>query len=616
MMTTMIGRRSVLSCYKYGSSANVQKTLFLRTKRRLSDLKRTTTVSDLLVPSGPWKEGYSQLQKKFNRHLIAGIAFFAGTVAYAYSYGFLEFHLTPPLKDAFPDLAATSEDKEKSSTSKEGPLQAVPVKAGSTPASVPYLLVGAGTAAFAAFRAIRAKDPKAKILVIGEENYYPYMRPPLSKELWFTEEREKAKKLIFKQWNGKERSIYYEHEDFYCPSDELLTRENGGVAVVTGVKVTKIDPDNHRVYLDNGDEVTYEKCLIATEESQKVFLYLKNAAENIKSKVSLFRDVCDFHALEEIINKVKSITIVGGGFLGSELACALGKKSALKKTLTVNQVFPETGNMGKVLPEYLSQWTTEKIRAEGVNVIPKSSIQKVSSEGNSVVLGLNNGEKIVTDHVVVAVGIEPNVELAKTSDLEIDDKHGGFRVNTELEARNNLWVAGDASCFYDTKLGRRRVEHHDHAVVSGRLAGENMTGAGKRYWHQSMFWSDLGPDVGYEAIGIVDSSLPTVGVFAKATERDTPKAVVEGTGEGLRSETEKHAIPPIPATDSQIPRPPEAGDDYGKGVVFYLRDNIVVGIILWNVFNRMPIARKVINEGKAFEDLSELAKLFNIHSEE
>ena len=79
------------------------------------------------------------------------------------------------------------------------------------------------------------------------------------------------------------------------------------------------------------------------------------------------------------------------------------------------------------------------------------------------------------------------------------------------------------------------MEHHDHAVVSGRLAGENMTGAKKEYTHQSMFWSDLGPDVGYEAIGVVDSSLQTVGVFAKATPKDTPKAVVTETDETIRS---------------------------------------------------------------------------------
>lgn len=80
--------------------------------------------------------------------------------------------------------------------------------------------------------------------------------------------------------------------------------------------------------------------------------------------------------------------------------------------------------------------------------------------------------------MIVAVGVQPNTDLAKTSNLETDPKIGGFLVNAELEARSNLWVAGDAACFFDVKLGRRRVEHHDHAVTSGRLAGENMTGAG------------------------------------------------------------------------------------------------------------------------------------------
>lgn len=102
--------------------------------------------------------------------------------------------------------------------------------------------------------------------------------------------------------------------------------------------------------------------------------------------------------------------------------------------------------------------------------------------------------------------------------------------------------AGDCACFYDVKLGRRRVEHHDHAVVTGRLAGENMTGSGKPYVHQSMFWSDLGPDVGFEAIGIVDSTLPTVGVFAKATDKDTPKALVATNSEGLRASSLEEVI--------------------------------------------------------------------------
>jgi len=242
-----------------------------------------------------------------------------------------------------------------------------------------------------------------------------------------------------------------------------------------------------------------------------------------------------------------------------------------------------------------------------------SSVDKTAD--NRLAVKMDNGETVITDHVVVAVGIEPDMELARTSKLEMDPNHGGFKVNAELEARSNLWVAGDAASFYDVQLGRRRVEHHDHAVVSGRLAGENMTGARKAYTHQSMFWSDLGPNVGYEAIGVVDSSLPTVGVFAKATPADTPQAVVTKTDEPMRSVSEAAAESELlkPATGEELV---EEGQDYGKGVIFYLRDNIVVGVVLWNVFSRMPIARRVLKEGRSYDDLAEVAKLFNIHSTE
>lgn len=248
-------------------------------------------------------------------------------------------------------------------------------------------------------------------------------------------------------------------------------------------------------------------------------------------------------------------------------------------------------------------------------MIPKVQVQEAKYEGNQIALHLDNGQKIKTDYVVVAVGLEPNTELAETSGFETHPEQGGFLVNAELEARTNVWVAGDAACFYDVKLGRRRVEHHDHAVVSGRLAGENMTGAKKPYWHQSMFWSDLGPEIGYEAIGIVDSSLPTVGIFAKATSKDTPKAVTEATGEGIRSEVKQEvALPQKEEKKVDALRAPESTDDYNKGVVFYLRNEIIVGILLWNAFSRIAIARRIINEGKKYDDYSEVAKLFNLHA--
>ncbi|XP_060105655.1 LOW QUALITY PROTEIN: apoptosis-inducing factor 1, mitochondrial [Heteronotia binoei] len=485
------------------------------------------------------------------------------------------------------------------------------------PSHAPFLLIGGGTAAFAAARSIRARDPGARVLIVSEDPELPYMRPPLSKELWFSEDPDITKTLRFKQWNGKERSIYFQPPSFYVPARDLPYIENGGVAVLSGRKVVHMDVRGNVVKLDDGTQISYDKCLIATGGSPRNLPVIERAGKEVLQKLTLFRKIDDFRSLEKISREVKSITIIGGGFLGSELACALGRK-AQSKGLEVIQMFPENGNMGRVLPEYLSNWTTNKVMQEGVNVMSNAVVKSVSVSENRLLIKLKDGRKVQTDHIVAAVGLEPNVELAKSAGLEVDSDFGGFRVNAELQARSNIWVAGDAACFYDIKLGRRRVEHHDHAVVSGRLAGENMTGAAKPYWHQSMFWSDLGPDVGYEAIGLVDSSLPTVGVFAKATAKDTPKSATEESGTGIRSEseTETEALElKVSAASPNSLRVPQQGEDYGKGVVFYLRDKVVVGIVLWNIFNRMPIARKIIKDGEEHADLNEVAKLFNIHEE-
>jgi len=481
------------------------------------------------------------------------------------------------------------------------------------PSHVPYLLIGAGTASFAAYRAIKAKDPLAKILIVGEEERLPYMRPPLSKELWFMTDKEAVQELRFKQWNGRERSLYFEPSSFYTPVSDLMDSPKGGISLLTGRKVVRIDPKAQVAYLSDGTEIGYEKCLIATGGKPKSLAQVESLPADLKEHVTLFRKIEDFQSLDKIANSSKSVTVFGGGFLGSELACALGFRGKQSK-LEVVQAFQEDGNMGKVLPDYLSQWTTEKVRSEGVTVVPNSRIKTVTKgDEGQLRVEMESGNSIATDHIVIAVGVEPDLELAKASKLEVDPVHGGFKVNAELEARTNLYVAGDAASFYDVALGRRRVEHHDHAVVSGRLAGENMTGAKKPYTHQSMFWSDLGPDVGYEAIGVVDSKLPTVGVFAKATPQDTPKAVVTKTGEAMRSDSEAQAgkiNPGVAEPDIK------AGEDYGKGVIFYLRDNKVVGVLLWNVFNRMSIARRILKEGRTYDDLTEVAKLFNIHATE
>ncbi|CRL02497.1 CLUMA_CG015196, isoform A [Clunio marinus] len=497
----------------------------------------------------------------------------------------------------------------------------IPQTSVNIPKHVPYLLVGGGTASFAAFRAIKSNEPKAKVMVISDETVMPYMRPPLSKEIWFDAQLG-VEKARFKQWNGAERSVYYEPEEFYMSAEKLKDASNGGVSVIRGYSVVKLDINEQKVLLDEGTEITYDKCLIATGSTPKSIDIFDSAPSKIKEKITSFKSIKDFENVKAKVEKSKKIAIVGNGFLGSELACALAHYGKEHNGLKVYQVYRESGNMAKVLPEYLSKWTTEKIKEIGVDVQPNSQISSVEMfEGTQLKLKFTNGNSIIVDNVIQAVGSLPNVKLAQNAGLEIDQKFGGFLVNAELEARSNLYAAGDVACFYDPRLGRRRVEHHDHAVVSGRLAGENMVGLKKPYKHQSMFWSDLGSAVGYEAIGLVDSTLPTVAVFTKIDSKDDKTLHYEekdSKTEEVKVEQQKKETSPVQKISFKDCPPASVNDnseDFGKGVVFYMQGEKIVGILLWNVFNRISIARKILMSDETFKDLNEVAKLFDIYDQ-
>ncbi|GJQ87637.1 AIF [Trypoxylus dichotomus] len=584
----------------------------------LQECVKPNLMSEMPKPDCAWEAAEARHRRRNRIILLLGI------LVAAVSIGSLV--LTMQMKQPSKKKQDLSKKKISKKRKKAVPTK-IPADSREIPKEVPYLLIGGGTASFSAFRAIKSADPLAKVLVISEDGYYPYMRPPLSKEVWYSEDSELSKNLEFKQWNGSQRSLFYEPEDFYLKCKDLMPSANGGVAVARGWSISHIDVVARIAYLENGEAIKYDKCLIATGASPLTLNVFELADEKVKERVTMYRNIYDFEYLNETLAEIKSVAIVGGGFLGSELACSLAHKMKKDPNFKIYQIFKEGGNLGKVLPEYLSFWTTEKVKSMGVEVLTDTEVTAaVPTSDNKVRLTLSNGDPLVVEEVIVAVGVLPNTQLAEKSDLEVDPDLKGFLVNTELQARSHLYIAGDCSCFYDVKLGRRRVEHHDHAVVSGRLAGENMTGASKPYLHQSMFWSDLGPDVGFEAIGIVDSKLPTVGVFAKATDKDNPKALVTTTDEGQRGlaeeeipeECKKFASPDGRALEKRkaLSKPREdAGEDFGKGIIFYLRDDIVVGIMLWNVFNRMQVARQVLQDEKKYEDLNEVAKLFNIHEE-
>ncbi|KAI8359064.1 apoptosis-inducing factor, mitochondrion-associated, C-term-domain-containing protein [Choanephora cucurbitarum] len=515
---------------------------------------------------------------------------------------FVEEHVPAPVAKVV--VGADSEDKEKE----------VPVKQ----IQKPYVLVGAGTASFAAAQAIKEKDPEANVIIIGEEDYAPYMRPPLSKELWFSEDPNVAQTLDFKDWSGTERNIVYQDIDNY----EVIKDASGSDKDTKKIKlllqktVTKLDVEDHSVTLNDGSIIYYNKVLLATGGRPK-----KLANQPESENITTFRSVRDFQKLDKVAKNGTHVAVIGGGFLGSELAVALAHRSG-KENLKVTQVFPEDGNMANVFPGYLTKWTTSRVRKLGVDVKEKSTVQSIStdSESGKTVLALANGESLTVDHVIVAIGIEPRVDLAREAGLEIDEKRAGVVVNAELEARSDVYAAGDMVSFHDVQLGRRRIEHHDHAVLSGRHAGENMvSNSARAYGHQSMFWSDLGPEIGYEAVGLIDAQLSTVSVWAKATAQDTPAAAAASEADSPRAAPgeDKTANPQTSVTEAvKAKSNPFQDEKFGKGLVFYVRDQKIVGLVLFNVFGKVQEARDIINSGYTSDKIDSLLKKFDLHSKD
>ncbi|ORX63144.1 hypothetical protein DM01DRAFT_1331217 [Hesseltinella vesiculosa] len=472
----------------------------------------------------------------------------------------------------------------------------------------PYILIGAGTASFAAAQAIKEKDPLANVIIIGDESVAPYMRPPLSKEIWFSEDPDVATTLRFKDWQGTERSVFYQDDSLYEILDDASGSdvESEKIKLLLNKPVTKLNVEDHTVTLADGSVIFYNKVLLATGGTPK-----KLPQQPESDQITTFRTIDDLKKLDKVVHSGARIAVIGGGFLGSELAVALANRASKQPDIQITQIFPEDGNMANVFPSYLTKWTTSRVRNLGVDVKTNNVIDGLQVQDGKVHLSLNAGsEELQVDHVVVAVGIEPRVDLARDAGLEIDEQRAGVMVNAELEARKDVYVAGDMVSFHDIQLGRRRIEHHDHAVLSGRHAGLNMVEPArvKPYRHQSMFWSDLGPEVGYEAVGLIDAQLSTISVWAKSTDQDTPASAPQ---EPHRHQTSSESAVAPPKASPSL-----ADEKFGKGLVFYVRDRKIVGLVLFNVFGKVQEARDIVDAGLTSDKIDGLLNKFDLYSNE
>jgi 3-phenylpropionate/trans-cinnamate dioxygenase ferredoxin reductase subunit len=372
-----------------------------------------------------------------------------------------------------------------------------------------YLIIGGGMTADAAARAIREADAAATIGIISSDPHPPYNRPPLSKGLWKGESEDKV-------WRGT---------------------ETARVDLRLGRRATAINSQKKTVTDDRGNVVSYDKLLLATGGTPR-----RLALQT--EQIIYYRTYDDYRRLRALANEKLKFLVLGGGFIGSEIAAALRMVGC-----DVTMLIPEDGIGARVFPADLSRFLVDYYRDQGVDVRTGEGLASLQQSAGKVIVRTTHGKDIPVDVIVAGLGIQPNVDIAEQAGLRVEN---GIVVDEMLQtSAPDVFAAGDVANFYNPALGTRlRVEHEDNANAMGAAAGRSMAGTGTPYTHLPFFYSDLF-QLGYEAVGELD-----------------PRFEVE--------------------SDWKEP--------FREGVVYYLKDGRVRGVLLWNTWGQVENARGLIGK--------------------
>ncbi len=379
-----------------------------------------------------------------------------------------------------------------------------------------YLIVGGGMTGDAACKGIREHDADGAIGLVGEEPHPPYARPPLTKGLWKGGDEEKI-------WRG---------------TPDL------DVDLTLGRRVVSLDLEARRAADDAGDVYEYERLLLATGGSPRRLPFGGDG-------IVYFRSLDDYRHLRTLARGGARVVVIGGGFIGSEIAAALAMNGC-----AVTMAFPDAGIGARVFPSELSAYVTDYYRGKGVDVVSDDTVTEIVPSGGLTRVVTKGGRALEADAVVAGLGIEPATWLAEAAGLDVRD---GIVVDEYGRAggREDVFAAGDVARFPVPALGTSaRVEHEDHAKSHGKHVGANMAGAQEPYEHLPFFYSDLF-ELGYEAVGEVDARHETLAEWVEPNR---------------------------------------------KGVVCYLDDaRRPRGFLLWDVWDRVDAARRLIVDGAPIE---------------
>ncbi|QNN82757.1 FAD-dependent oxidoreductase [Brachybacterium sp. Z12] len=373
-----------------------------------------------------------------------------------------------------------------------------------------HVIIGGGVAADSAARAIRAASAEATIAILSADPHDPVYRPALSKDLWTGESADPD-------------------------SQDLRTVEETGASLFTSTLVTELLPHSHGVVTARGHHIRYGTVLLATGSSAR---HLPDVHDD---RVLCLRTVGDYRHLRTLATDGARIVVVGGSFIGTEIAAALTRTGA-----RVTLAHSGRHLLEHMFPASITARLEQTFAEHGITVVPGFRLMGIGT-GQELALHAGAAETLHADAAVLGLGAELNTTLAALAGLDLD--RGAVVVDPYLRtSAPDVYAAGDIALFDDPLLGLRHVEHVDHAQASGAAAGKNMAGVEEPYEHSPLFFSDLFDD-GYEAVGRIDASLEMREVW---------------------------------------------NEDRTAAVVHYLEDGRVEGVLLWNTWDSVERAREVI----------------------
>ena len=334
------------------------------------------------------------------------------------------------------------------------------------------ILGGGMVAGYAAKQLVELGLPKGELAILSADNAVPYERPPLSKSFLAGKDSEDAIKINLE-------NFYKEH----------------GIEVKLKCEVASVDVKRKRLILKGSEEFGFQKLIIATGARPRILNIPGSDLQNL----FYLRTMSDSKSIRSATDKVKHAVVIGGGFIGMEVAAVLAQKG-----IEVAMVVSDDRVFKRLFSPEMSKFFESYYMARGVRLIKLTSVTELRGDGTVKSAVLRNGQNLQCDLVIAGIGVEPAIEVVKNSGLDLGD---GILVDEYLRTSDpDVFGAGDVANYHDVLFGkRRRVEHWDNAVSQGQYCARSLMGDRSPFKHVPYFFSDIF-DLSYEFWGDVSGA--------------------------------------------------------------------------------------------------------------